>query len=144
MSVNEEVKGAELSYTLEEVTEKFCQLGLRWNIDSVMYIESQNKTLNTVREFTVKHLLILVASGLKEHDIKKATEILDNWIEEGYGLLLLHTLIIERMTVRHFFMDTSEMEVLTEFGEKAQARDVIYKSIAEQLIAVTRQSQVKA
>lgn len=126
--------------TIDKAIEVFNGFGLKYNLDSVIYMADHGKTPNELRaDNNIKNLILLVQSGIADHDLDKTKEIIDKWLDNELGLTLLHTLIIDKMEKRHFFTDSLELELLTQLLEKGNQKGLIYKGIVEDLVSVQGQ-----
>lgn len=126
--------------TIDKAIELFNGFGLKYNLDSVIYMADHGKTPNELRaNNNIKNLILLVQAGIDDHDLNKTKDIIDKWLDNELGLTLLHTLIIDKMEKRHFFTDSLELDLLTQLLEKGNQKSLIYKGIVEDLVSVQGQ-----
>lgn len=126
--------------TIDKAIEVFNGFGLKYNLDSVIYMADHGKTPNELRaNNNIKNLILLVQAGIDDHDLNKTKDIIDKWLDNELGLTLLHTLIIDKMEKRHFFTDSLELDLLTQLLEKGNQKSLIYKGIVEDLVSVQGQ-----
>lgn len=140
--------------------EKLLSYNLKWTYRSISYLVSKEKiTLNNLRNFIFTtstgavevnleravHLLITIgligAGKFEEKDWETISDeaygIMDDW-SESYHIAVLHCLIIDLMTKKHFFMagqDTLAMDAMSLLS--------IEKSLAIRHLAISEETKLQ-
>lgn len=128
-------------YNLDQIKIEYNRIGLRWNTESIRYLinkgfEGLTKTFNTLRICDPINTICLVEAAVK--DSKQANEIVDNWVNKGYGIATLHILMVEALKEQGFFRTMGEMEMIIDLMKKNKETEEIAMKVISEEIAVQR------
>lgn len=154
-----ELNEAEYNKAIDKVE----SYGLEWTFRSINYIlNKENVSFGQLRSCVyigdsgayfdyIRSTLSLIKAGLigskqiAENEASKledrAYEILEDW-RANFGFIgTLHLLIINRMELKHFFMGTPDLMVVSHLGSKNLQRDLGKNMLTEDLEQKVRQAQ---
>lgn len=155
----EELKEREL--LVYEAQEKLKSYNLKWTYRGISYlVNREGVSLNSLRSMLFKdkignvnldlekavYLLVLCGlistNKLEEKDYNDASdksyEIMEDWTASGRHLAILHCLIINTMTEKHFFIDNRDSQSLDGL-----ALLNIEKSLALRHLAVSEETKMQ-
>ena len=120
-----------------EVERYFNSLGLKWTASSIRYLiskgyEGLTKTFNTLRPIDPVTTLGLIECSVQDKD--KANDIMNDWMDKGYGLTVLHMLIIGELQDNGCFKDEDEVEMIMHLSSKKNGMtEMSYQAAIEEM-----------
>ena len=127
---------------VNEIVQDYNKLGLKWNTNSIRYLigkgyEGLTKTFNSLRVPDPINTLGLVECAMCSKD--KADAVIETWTSKGYGLALLHILIVEALREQGFFKSEREMEIIMSLTAQRETM----KAMGSMILTEELQTQIQ-
>lgn len=116
-----------MEINIDRMIRYYDQLNLKWDIDDMLGINKTDTVINDLfeNEF-LEVLIVFVSFGLKDHDVKRAIDIVEGWLELFGDVESLKDLIIISLKDVHKFINEkrNDEDLVSVFDKKEPEKEI--------------------
>ena len=124
--------------TLKDAQAKFNELNIRFTMKTMRYCAEKDVDLASLTVYTTKNLLDLVMMGTEDINVKKADEVIEEWLRAGYSFPLLHTLSVIEARNSGFFLPERDTAIMGEMDlENVDTLKAVLPQCSQEMAVLT-------
>lgn len=120
---------------------KFSELGIKYNVESIVFLADHNRTMNDAIDYYGKadNIIYLVGAGIKNKTVEDAKKVIVDLMNNGLCLEVIYCLCIIKAREDGFFINERGLDTLDAVSQSKSLMD--NKTVMDVIVRVMTQYQ---